>query len=151
VNERIKTEDVIKYFIRIDRLHHNLLEKQVNKSGMHRGQHGILLYLHKQGGAFTQKEIADYFDISTAAVTNMLKKLEAAEYVAKVNDKNDLRRNKIIITEKGEELLGRTKQLVDKIDGKMFEDFSGEELETFSKCLDKIFANLEKIKGDDIT
>lgn len=143
----MKTIDsVLHKFIGTDRLHRTLLEKQVSKGGLHRSQHRVLLYIYKSENMPTQKEVAEHFEISSAAVAVMLKKLEASGYIQRVSQKDDMRFNRIKVTEKGETVLNATKKLVDEVDFKMFENFSSEELESFYSCLEKMQENLLKIE-----
>ena len=135
-------EQIIKNFIALDRFHHKLLEKQVGDCGMHRSQHAILLYIFHLEHAPSQKEIADHFSVSPAAVAVSMKKLENGGYIERKSQQNDSRFNEIIITEKGKEILRKTKSLVDLVDRKMFDDFTDEEYDIFYKCLDKMQNNL---------
>ena len=140
---------VIHKFISTDRLHRTLLENQVSKGHLHRSQHRVLLYIFKCENPPTQKEIATHFEISPAAVAVMLKKLEASGYIQRVSQKDDMRFNRINVTEKGEKILNDTKALVDEVDLFMFKDFSSEELEAFYKCLEKMQNNLIEFERKD--
>ena len=140
---------VIHKFISTDRLHRTLLENQVSKGHLHRSQHRVLLYIYKCENPPTQKEIATHFEISPAAVAVMLKKLEASGYIQRVSQKDDMRFNRINVTEKGEKILNDTKALVDEVDLFMFKDFSSEELQAFYKCLEKMQNNLIEFEGKD--
>ena len=135
---------VIEKFIATDRLHHTLLEKQVSKGSLHRSQHHFLLYIYKSGRPLTQKEIAEHFEVSPAAVAVALKKLENSKLVIRDASKEDMRCNRVRVTEKGIKTLQETKTLVDKVDSNMFKDFSAEELTLFYQCLEKIQKNLSE-------
>ena len=139
----MKTIDsVLHKFISTDRLHRTLLEKQVSKGSLHRSQHRVLFYIYKCKYMPTQKEVADHFEISSAAVAVMLKKLEASGYIHRVSQKDDMRFNRIKVTKKGENVLNATKKLVDEVDFKMFENFSLQESEIFYVCLAKMQNNM---------
>ena len=71
---------VMKNFILTDRMHRRLFENRTAVMGVHRSQHRILMYLAKRNEAPAQKEIAEQFDVSPAAVAVTLKKLEDAGY-----------------------------------------------------------------------
>jgi DNA-binding MarR family transcriptional regulator len=140
---------VIQKFISTDRLHHTLLEKQVSKGSLHRSQHRILLYVYKSSAPLTQKEIAEHFEVSPAAVAVALKKLEASGYIKRDTKKRDMRCNSVTVTKEGERILFQTKALVDKVDSRMFEDFSSEELTAFYGCLEKMQKNLNEFDARD--
>ena len=139
---------LMKKFIALDREHHRLLEREVGASGMHRSQHAMLLYIKRCSHAPTQQELAELLLISPAAVAVTMKKLENAGYIERKSDENDSRRNSVSLTEKGEEILTNTKKLVDAVDRRMFEGFSPEEYEVFTRCLDKMQKNLSEFEKE---
>ncbi len=142
----ITIDSVIHKFISTDRLHRTLLEKQVSRGSLHRSQHRVLLYIYKCENAPTQKDIAKFFEISSAAVAVMLKKLEASGYIKREAEEKDMRFNRITVTEKGEKTLKDTKTLVDEVDLFMFKNFSDDELLVFSQCLEKMQRNLTEFE-----
>ncbi len=144
--DKLDLNTVLHKFISTDRQHHTLLENQVSKGTLHRSQHRMLLYIYKCKEAPTQKQIAEFFEISSAAVAVMLKKLEASGYIGRVAEKNDMRYNRVTVTEKGEKTLLDTKALVDEVDSYMFKNFSDNELEIFYNCLEKIQNNLSEFE-----
>ena len=142
MNKDLNREDVLKQFIKTDRFHHRLLDKNVGKVGLHRCQHGVLLHLLHSKSAPTQKELADAFDISSAAMTKVLKRLEEDGYILRVAQENDLRCLRITLTEKGKSILEQSRALVEEVDKNMFNGFSDSELASFYECLNKIYLNL---------
>lgn len=145
-DERYNT--LLKKFIALDREHHRLLEREVGASGMHRSQHAMLLYVKRCSHAPTQKELAELLLISPAAVAVTIKKLETAGYVERKSDERDSRRNSITLTKKGEKILLDTKKLIDVIDRRMFEHFTPEEYDVFTRCLDKMQNNLAEFEKE---
>ncbi len=142
MGKNLNREDVLKQFIKTDRLHHRLLDKNVSKVGLHRCQHGVLLHLLHSKDAPTQKELANALDISSAAMTKVLKRLEEDGYISRIAQENDLRCLKISLTEKGKSILKQSRALVEEVDKNMFNGFSEEELCAFYGCLNKIYLNL---------
>lgn len=140
---------VIHKFISTDRLHRTMLEKQVAKGSLHRTQHRLLLHIFKSPEPLSQKELAAFFEVSPAAIAVSVKKLEKAGYIRREVLKDDMRFNKITVTEKGKETLLQTKALVDKVDTHMFKNFSEKELLTFYDCLEKIQKNLNDFEMQD--
>ena len=153
---RDKLQNAIDMFKRTNRLHMRVFDKYVDNLEVRRRPHHILRYLYikykeNQTGV-CQKSIAENFDISTAAVAVTLKKLEAIGFVEKSVNENDSRFNSVVITQKGINLIERTKEAFWRIDSAMFEDLSEQEIETFISCLDKMHNRLkamyESDKGD---
>lgn len=139
---------LLKKFIALDREHHRLLEKEAGALKMHRSQHAMLLYIKRCSHAPTQKELADFLLISPAAVAVTIKKLEDAGYVERKSDERDSRRNSVSLTEKGEKVLLDTKKLFDAVDRRMFEHFTQEEYDIFTRCLDKMKKNLSEFEKE---
>ncbi|MBR2861630.1 MAG: MarR family transcriptional regulator [Clostridia bacterium] len=142
-------ETVLRKFISIDRQHKRLLESQVKKGGMHRSQHRLLLHVYKSPTAPTQKDLAEFFDISSAAVARSCKALEKQGYISRSADEKDSRANCLTVTEAGVEILEKTKSLVFKVDEKMFAGFSEEEFGQFFSCLEKMQKNLNEFEAGD--
>lgn len=135
-------EQTIRQFIQIDRLHHTLLDKNVSRTGLHRTQHTLLYHIAKCETPPTQKDLAQAFQVSSAAITVTLQKLESAGFIERITEPGDQRCRRILVTQKGRTILEESKKLAHEVDEKMFSDFSEEERRLFSACLEKIRQNL---------
>ena len=69
----------------------------------------VIMYLHRSPGA-NQKNIADFADITTAAVNQIVKEMIAEGYVRKEQDSADRRYTKLYLTDKGEEVAGKLRE-----------------------------------------
>ena len=123
-------------FFAVARLHHTCIEEYVKKSDIdiHRSQNIILGHICMNEG-ISQKEIAEHFGISPAAVTGSVKALEKAGYVTRESDPRDTRVNVLCPTEKGREVVGRFRSYFDMIDESIMKGIEGEKLEIFNECL----------------
>ncbi|MDP4134010.1 MAG: MarR family transcriptional regulator [Bacillota bacterium] len=130
-------------FMQVDRLHHKIFDKMVNEIGLHRSQHMLLMFLSRAESIPSQKEIADKFDISPAAVAGTIKKLEKEGYIEKTTSADDNRYNEIRITKKGRDMISKTHIIFSLLDEKMFKGFSDSEIDTFSAFLDRMLDNLK--------
>lgn len=126
----------------ISKMHRLLIDREVQSIGIHRTQHRILMYLAKRGNLPSQKALAEHLEISSAAVTVALQKLEADGYIKRCIG-SDNRFNEINITERGREIVEKTKMLFSRIDESMFEGFSEQELDAYLVFLEKIKSNIE--------
>lgn len=99
----------------------------------------------KHHGSVTQTEIAQRMNISTAAMSSTIKVLQKQGLVKKDTDSNDLRYNKISLTEKGKDLHEKTLSDMLKTDAFMLDGFSDEEKELLLSMLDKVQLNLDKL------
>ena len=144
--EKNLTEDknfaAINKMIRICRMHRGMIETSVGALGLQRTAHRALMYISKQGKITSQKELAVFLEISPAAVTGVLQRLEADGYVSRTLGA-DNRFNEIAITEKGRETVARSCEMFRTLDASLFSDFSKEEIDTFIMLLDKIRKNAE--------
>ena len=132
----------------VDRLHRSIFEKMHSKLGIHRSQHRLLMYISKMDVCPSQKEIAEHFDISPAAVAVSLKKLEESGFVSRISPENDNRFNCVALTEKGRKLAQKSGEIFDSADIAMFREFSKEDFDNLNNCLDKIAEGLNGFEFD---
>ena len=138
-----KLSKAIEMMIKTDHMHRAMIDSRVHTLGIHRTQHRILMHLAKQDKLPSQKELAERLDVTPAAVTVALKKIENDGYVERTLGQ-DNRYNELRITEKGRDLVKKTKKLFCETDAAIFEGFTENELETYISCLDKLQANIKK-------
>lgn len=139
----IKLAKAIDMMIKTDHMHRAMIDCRVDTLGIHRTQHRILMHLARHNSLPSQKELADHLNVTPAAVTGALKKMEQDGYVERTLGQ-DNRFNELHITEKGRELVAKTKGIFFEADASMFEGFSDEELEMYISCLEKIQDNIKK-------
>ena len=126
----------------IARMHRGVFEKNISMLGIHHSQYQLLMYISKRGEVGSQKEIAEKFDISPAAVARTLKSLESEGFIKRSATNNDSRFNKIVLTEKGKEIVEKTREMFIEIDREIFESFSMDDVNAFNNYLDQIRATL---------
>ncbi len=143
--QSIKLETAVNMMIRTDRMHKCLIDSKVHDIGIHRTQHRILMHLARHGKLPSQKELAEHLDITPAAVTGALKKIEHDGYIKRTLGQ-DNRFNEVKITEKGREIVEKTKKLFLATDRSLFEGFTEEELDIYVSFLEKMQNNMKKGK-----
>ena len=140
---------------RIDRSISKLLEMRVKEEGLDEIalMHGwILRYLYEhQDKEIYQKDIEKYFGICRSAVTNIIQTLEKKGYICRASVANDARLKKVMLTEKGRENHEKLGEIFQKMDAQLEEGFTEEELHAFLHVIDKVYYNMEKMKGDIVT
>ena len=124
--------------IQIDRLHRSIFEKMHSAFGIHRSQHRLLMYIARRDVCPSQKDRAEHFGISPAAVAVSLKKLEDSGYISRECFENDNRFNTTIVTEKGKNLVEKSEDIFSRSDYAMFKDFTEEDYRNLLTCLDKM-------------
>lgn len=123
-------------------IHRYHITKAAQKTGLYYGQPMILEYI-KKNKLCTQKELADSLHISPASVATSIKRLEKSGFVSRATDSKDIRKNRLSLTESGEEILNNFRSVCDETDKKMFEGFSKEECEILCGLLERLYSNLD--------
>ena len=139
----LRLSKAIEIMIKTEHMHKALLESCARTLGIHRTQHRILMHLARHDKLPSQKELAERLDVTPAAITSALKKIEADGYVERTLG-HDNRYNELRITEKGRELVKKTRRLFSEVDSSLFDGFTDEELDTYISCLEKLQANIKK-------
>ena len=134
----------VNLLIQTSRMHRNLVETNVkHEIGIHRTQHMILMHLAAHDSLMSQKALARHLNISAAAVTGALKKLELDGYISRCAG-GDNRYNEITITELGRQVVVNSRRLFQIIDKSLFEGFCDEEISFFVSYLERIKNNINK-------
>ncbi|PWM38230.1 MAG: MarR family transcriptional regulator [Clostridiales bacterium] len=129
---------------RMNRLHvlHRLYINQAAiGNGLYFGQLPILELVDEHDGC-TQKELADLLQVTAPAVATSVKRLQRHGLLQKIADEEDLRCNRISITEKGRQQARRVREAFDAVDARMFKGFSEEDCADFCAYFDRAIGNL---------
>ena len=119
------------------------MSKLALDAGLYAGQLPILAYINHHPGC-TQKELADWLGVSAASVALSTKRLQKQGLIEKIVDESNLRRNMLSVTEKGREVAFSHRRNAGVFDEQMLEGVTDEELEVFSRVMDKMLANMGK-------
>ena len=137
-----KLSQAIETMMKINKMHHSMIELKAKEIGIHRTQHKILMHLARDGMLPSQKELAERLNVTPAAITVALKKIEHDGYIERTLGQ-DTRYNEIMITEKGRALVNKTRELFLEVDTAMFDGFTDEELDTYISFLEKMQSNIQ--------
>lgn len=138
-----QSHKLVEKYLRVNRLHRNILERQLSKTGVFRSQHQILMFVAEQPNA-SQKEIAERYEVSTATIAVSLKKLEKGGYIRRIVDQKDNRFNQICLTDKGKKVAHDSVKIFRRMEQRMFDGFSEEEYQVMGDLLNRIYQNLEQ-------
>lgn len=138
MNKEEKCKECIHVFMKADRLRRKYIEKRIGSLAIHHSQHRVLMYISRCEKTPNQKEIAEKFDISPAAVAVTIKKLENNGYISRSVALQDSRYNNIKITDKGKDIIKQSSAVFKEIDEKTFIDFSDAEIDELIRLLNKI-------------
>ncbi len=133
--------------IYVSKLHRCIVEKNISSMGIHHSQHHLLMYIAEKGEVDSQKQIAERFGISSAAVARSLKTLESEGYIKRKNIASDGRFNNISITARGRKIVENSHAIFSETDAFAFSDFTDEDIEKLNRYLDMMKERLlEKSK-----
>ncbi len=150
-NENKRTEhlnEAIRLHLKNTRHHRCVIARSATKFDIPHAQHRMLMRLSKEEN-LSQRQLADIFEISPAAIAVALKKLEGGGYIKRRSSEGDSRVNEIELTEKGRQVVKATRSTFSEIDSAMFDGFSCEELESYNTLMRKIEANLYSIEQEE--
>lgn len=87
---------------RLDCYKRYAMHKMLRDSGVYFGQPPVLDYLSEHGEC-SQKELSDGINVSPASVAVSVKRMQKSGLITKISDENDLRCNRIALTENGKQ------------------------------------------------
>lgn len=141
--------EVVHKFIQTNRLHRRVIERWADNLDIQCACHRMLMHISRVDIIPSQKELAQHFKISPAAVANTLKKLEADGYVerSKSKENKDSRVNEISVTERGKKTAKDSEQFFRFVDSQALDGFTDDEIDTLLSMLDRMQNNLHKIES----
>jgi DNA-binding MarR family transcriptional regulator len=95
-----------------------------------------LLFLLAGRDAASIGEIAGELDVAPAAVTNLSKRMEAANLVERIADERDARMTRLRLTRNGKAASGQAKLVLAELNKALCQGFTPEELQTVARWLD---------------
>ena len=131
--------------MQIGRMRHRVIDRRIQKLGIHPAQHFLLVQLSRAGEAPSQARLAEEMNVSPALVARTLKNLESGGYILREDCEADGRRNRVRITEKGAEVLSGGMEIFRDVDARSFEGFSDEDIVQFHRLLEKMHANMTRV------
>ena len=132
-------------------MHHSLIEKMVEHMGCHHAQHRILFYLERNPDNRSQKEIADFMEISPACVAVTMKKMEKNGLIVRRADEDDTRNNIIEITPKAKEIINISKGYFANMEDAIFKGFTEDEVKCLQGYFERIKENINNIDINSVT
>jgi DNA-binding MarR family transcriptional regulator len=114
----------------------------MTQSKIFRGQGMMLMFLSEHEG-LTHSEIAEKLNISPAAATKVIKRLEEEGYIQRQSDEKDERLSRVFMQEAGRAVISGIKSSFKKLDEQTFQNFGDEDLDRLEDYLHHILMNLK--------
>ncbi len=97
-------------------------------------QSGVLFTLNKADGA-TMGELAEVLDLAPSAVSGLVQRMEALQWVQRRPGPDDARTQRVWLLDAGRRLLPALKQALHQVNARLYAGFSDEELHTVARWL----------------
>ena len=133
-------KDINDYFREITQNIYTKVEEKLAKYGLVKGQAQLLLIIRDNEDC-TQKDLANYFNVKYSSMSERLNKLEALGYIERIQDGDNLKYKRIVITAEGKTAAVQCRRILKDIDNKLYEGLSAKEIAQFEKILIKMVEN----------
>ena len=115
----------------------------MEQSNLYRAQ-GLLLNFISRHEGLTHSEIAERLNISPAATTRVVKRLEKNGYLERRSDKHDERISRVFLKDEGRAIIEEIRKSFTLLDQKTFKNFTKEDLDQLRDYLNRILNNLRE-------
>lgn len=147
---RTKLYSLVSKLNQMHLLHRIYIQKASAAHGLYKGQMPLLEFLLEHNGC-TQREIAQWLQVTPPSVATSIKRLQKAGMLQKVTDSNDLRLSRITITPLGQKTVEACRTDFDQVDTRMMYGFSKEECEQLESYVQRMIDNLSTEEFRDMS
>ena len=102
----------------------------------------MLMFISEHEG-MTHSEIAERLNISPAAATKVIKRLEEEGYVQRQSDEKDERLSRVFLQDAGRAVISGIQSSFTRLDEQTFQNFGEEDLDRLENYLRHILTNLK--------
>lgn len=131
--------------VSVCRLHHTRADQSVDKIGLFRGQAHLLMTLSWQDG-MTHSEIADRLEISAAAATKVIKRMEEDGYVERRSDPGDERLSRVYLLAPGRALIADIQAAFVRLNRATLDGLDASDLARLRELLTQMHVNLQRFE-----
>lgn len=124
-----------------------VLKKRVNEQSevaLTIEQFGLLYLIHKVEQEAIQKDMAEIMGKDKSSILRMVDSLEKKELVRRVVDKDDRRKNRLMVTKKGEKTLEQWLKIEVELDNELIEGIDKSDLDSFYKVINHLEVKAEQ-------
>ncbi|HEX3009008.1 MAG TPA: MarR family transcriptional regulator [Bacteroidales bacterium] len=108
-------------------------------------QFGLLYFINKEENEVIQKDVADVMCKDKSAILRMIDTLEEKELVRRVIDKDDRRKNRLMVTKKGKRTIEQSLQIEKELTNELLEGIDQSDLESFKRVINHIQEKAKQI------
>lgn len=125
----------------IGRMHAKRADQFMEQIGLYRGQAFLLMILARREG-MTHSEIAERLEISPAAATKVIKRMEVLRYVRRQADPADERVSRVYLEAEGWAVIHKARKTFEQIDQALVSSLAPEEQKILIQLLMKVYTSL---------
>ena len=126
--------------MQLGRWHISLKIKDLEDS--YYGQLSLLRYVSDHPGC-TQKDMAEHFAVSKAAITKTVKRMIDNGLLERKTNEQDERKYEVYCTEKGNRIHKQGAEVFEDVEKLTFRNFTAEEMQQLGSYIDRVMENLE--------
>ncbi len=123
-----------------------LLQREINQSvlpaGVTRQQYQILSYIYRQEKDVYQRDVEAFFSMPRSTVSGLMKELELAGFIRRIQVESDSRLKRLSLTDKGRSVCRTVRKGMFDLNQQLSGGISEEEFSVFWQVADKMRANL---------
>lgn len=138
----------IRLFGELLKNYHIIVNKELNKYGLYKGQPFILKCL-KEHPSMTQKELAEKMNVTKSTIGASIRRMEKMGFLKRSQDPKDSRCNRITITEKGSKALKDCQKNMNKIIEALYSKIPEKEEEVVVDVLKKLLEGLNSFREQE--
>ena len=108
-------------------------------------QFGFLIAIYEKKEEVIQKDMAEVLGKDQSSILRIVDSLEKKELVRRVVDNNDRRKNFLMVTKKGDNVINQYLKIESQLDDKLLDGLLKSDIDTFYKVMDHIKNRAMKI------
>lgn len=108
-------------------------------------QFGFLIAIYEKKEEVIQKDMAEVLGKDQSSILRIVDSLEKKELVRRVVDNSDRRKNFLIVTKKGDNVINQYLKIESQLDDKLYDGLSKSDIDAFHKVMDHIKNRAMKI------
>lgn len=109
------------------------------------GQFGLLFTIHEEKDEVILRDIAEKMGKDKSSILRMIDILQKKDLVCRVVDETDRRKNKLLVTAKGEQLIAEFHKIELKLNAELQVGLSDDNMKTFYKVIDHLRIESDKL------
>jgi MarR family transcriptional regulator, transcriptional regulator for hemolysin len=109
------------------------------------GQFGLLFAIHEEKNEVILRNIAEKMGKDKSSILRMIDLLQKKDLVCRVVDENDRRKNKLLVTDKGEQFIADFHKIELKLNAQLQVGLSNDNMKTFYKVVDHLKIESDKL------